>query len=196
MDSDSLHAEKARVRREVREASAALPESYLRDAGRRIAAAVTALPDWKEAQVIMAYASMPREPDTAEIIREALKDGKTVLLPRCADDRRMEAFPVRDLSELKEGRMGIPEPPDAPAGEKIPQPDLILVPCVAAAMDGRRLGHGAGYYDRFLAGRGAKTFCLCFGRLLREDLPAGPEDIRMDAVVTEDGAVLLTEKRS
>ena len=139
MDSDSLHAEKARVRREVREASAALPESYLRDAGRRIAAAVTALPDWKEARVLMAY---------------------------------------------------------APAGEKIPQPDLILVPCVAAAMDGRRLGHGAGYYDRFLAGRGAKTFCLCFGRLLREDLPAGPEDIRMDAVVTEDGAVLLTEKRS
>ena len=68
-----------------------------------------------------------------------------------------------------------------------PEPDLILVPCVAAAPNGVRLGHGAGYYDRFLAEHPAQTVCLCFRRLLRADLPADVTDILTDMVLTDEG---------
>ena len=65
--------------------------------------------------------------------------------------------------------------------------DLALVPCMSVTRDGRRLGHGQGYYDRFLAGRPCRTLCLCYEALLCEDVPTDENDVRMDAVVTERG---------
>jgi 5-formyltetrahydrofolate cyclo-ligase len=113
----------------------------------------------------------------------ALREGKTLLLPRCLDASRMTALPVRDLDSLKPGALGIPEPEDD--GTKAPEPDLILVPCMAAAMHGVRLGHGAGYYDRFLAERSGRTVCLCFRILVRADLPAEDTDVSVDLVITD-----------
>ena len=65
------------------------------------------------------------------------------------------------------------------------EPELILVPCVAAAPHGVRLGHGAGYYDRFLAEHTGTTVCLCFRALLRGDLPAEGTDIITDLVISD-----------
>ena len=96
----------------------------------------------------------------------------------------MKAVPVSDLSCLTPGILGIPEPP-APETDGIPEPDLILVPCVAASPGGIRLGHGAGYYDRFLSGRGGEKVCLCFRALLRADLPAEDTDVITDLVITD-----------
>ena len=90
---------------------------------------------------------------------------------------------MKDPSELRPGTLGIPEPAERIA-EK-PEPDLILVPCMAAAANGIRLGHGAGYYDRFLAEHTGKTVCLCFRKLLRSDLPAEATDISMDLVISD-----------
>lgn len=194
MDSIFVRAEKERLRRETGAVSAALPEDYLRAACARITEKVLALPQYKAARVVMAYVSQPREPDTKAIIRDALEAGKTVLLPRCYAGGRMEAYPIRNLAGLQPGKLGIPEPPEPEDGEAVPKPDLVLVPCVAASPNGMRLGHGAGYYDRFLASCRAETVCLCFGRLLRPDIPAGPADVRTGLVVTE--GELLTEERS
>ena len=57
--------------------------------------------------------------------------------------------------------------------------------CVTAALHGVRLGHGAGYYDRFLAKQAGKTVCLCFRALLRADLPAEDTDVFVDLVITD-----------
>ena len=56
---------------------------------------------------------------------------------------------------------------------------------MAATPNGIRLGHGAGYYDRFLAEHPGKTVCLCFRKLLRSDLPAEDTDISMDLVISD-----------
>ena len=178
-------AEKQRIRQEVRMISGQLTPEYRREASREITRQVLALPFWKEAGTVMAYWSMPSEPDTRELMETALREGKTLLLPRCLDAGRMAALPVKDLDGLKPGALGIPEPEPAAAGSEIPEPDLILVPCMAAAPHGVRLGHGAGYYDRFLAEHPGKAVCLCFRALLRADLPAEETDIITDLVITE-----------
>ena len=65
----------------------------------------------------------------------------------------------------------------------------MIVPCCAAAPDGRRLGFGGGFYDRFLLRTDAFRALICYGRLLREDIPTGEYDLRMDAVISEQGVL-------
>ena len=90
-----------------------------------------------------------------------------------------------DPEKLQPGTLGIPEPPAPEDTACIPEPDLIIVPCMTASPGGVRLGHGAGYYDRFLAAHSGKTACLCFRALMRADLPAEETDIPMDFVITD-----------
>lgn len=179
-------AEKQRIRREVRQIASSLDPGYLEKASRSITRQVLALPSWKNARTVMAYVSLPEEPDTRELMETALREGKTLLLPRCGDRGKMDALPVRDLSELVPGILGIPEPVPPEGENPASEPDLILVPCMAAAPHGVRLGHGAGYYDRFLAAHPAESVCLCFRAFLRADLPAEETDIFVDRVITEE----------
>ena len=177
--------EKQRIRAEIRRIAQSLDRDYYAGASRRIAAQVLALPSWRRAKTVMAYVSMPEEPDTRELLEAVLREGRTLLLPRCVDNARMEALPVEDLSALVPGLFGIPEPAPAEGAERVPEPDLILVPCVAASPGGARLGHGAAYYDRFLAGHPGERVCLCFRPFLRSDLPTEATDIPMDRVITD-----------
>lgn len=178
-------AEKQRIRHEIRMISKGLSPEYRQEASREITRKVLDLPSWKTAKTVMAFRSMPEEPDTQTLLGTALREGKTLLLPRCLDAQRMAALPVKDLEELRPGRLGIQEPPMQEEGMDLPEPDLILVPCMAAAPNGIRLGHGAGYYDRFLAEHPAQTVCLCFRALLRSDLPAEETDIPVDFVISD-----------
>lgn len=100
----------------------------------------------------------------------------------------MQARAVRSLEELAPaGPYGIPEPP-AGAPEVPPQRlALCVLPCLAAAPDGTRLGYGGGYYDRFLPlACNAVKIALCRAVLLEPVLPRECHDVRADFVLTED----------
>ncbi len=145
---------------------------------------VLALPAFAEAGSVFSYVSVGKEPDTRAILREALKLGKKVFVPRCGPAPFMEAVRIRDLSELTRGRFGIPEP----SGSEIctpDEPDLILVPCLSASGDGRRIGHGSGYYDAFLQAAEKEGYCLCYSAMLSDDIPIDEHDVRVK-VITED----------
>src|SRR4029077_6822847 len=79
--------------------------------------------------------------------------------------------------------------PEAPAVA----PALILVPMLAFDRACRRLGYGAGFYDRTLAAlrrAGAITAVgLAFSVQEAKRVPAGPDDAALDAVATENGIV-------
>ena len=202
-EEERIAEAKREARQRAREIRDGMTPAEIAEASRQITQKVLALPQFREARVIMSYVSMEREPDTREILRAAMAAGKRVLIPRCLDREHMEAVPFEGFEKLRPGRMGILEPADdrnkvgggkkdeadlaeGATEERTLEPELILVPCVAATRDGKRLGHGAGYYDRFLAGRPGKRVCLCFGKLLMDDLPVGERDERMDLVITED----------
>lgn len=165
-----------------------IPESVLREASAAIAAQVLASAAYQSARSVFIYVSVGKEVDTRALIQRAWADGKRVYVPKCKGQGQMDAVAVLDWSQLHPGFFGIPEPRD---GLRAADPetvfDLAVVPCVCASRDGRRLGHGAGYYDRFLSSHQTYASCLCYEALLSSAVPADPWDKPMDAVVTENG---------
>ncbi len=168
--------------------AAALPALYKTSASAVMRAALLGSEAYRAARCLFLYVSTENEPETREILRQALEEGKTVLVPRCGKDGRMDAVRIEGTDALRPGALGIPEPPaEAPAAAEAP--DLVLVPCVSAGKDGGRLGHGGGYYDRWLQSCPAPRICLCFERLRSEGIPMEARDVRMDFLLTEQGLI-------
>jgi len=69
-------------------------------------------------------------------------------------------------------------------------PDFLLVPLLAFDRTGGRLGYGAGYYDRTLAGLpGRFTLGCAFAEQEVDSVPVGPYDRRLNAVATDRGVI-------
>lgn len=163
--------------------SADLPKEYISTASKTIQNKVLCSEAFKQSCSVFIYVSTEREPATDMIIEAALLSGKRVCVPKCKADRTMIAVEISDLSQLEAGCFGIREPVSDKEEES--NFDLCIIPCAAASSDGRRLGHGGGYYDKFLENFSTYKMCLCFGRNIIEDIPVSEYDIKMDEVVTE-----------
>ena len=149
--------------------------------GRGMAQALFSLPQWQSAGAVLAFAAMPDEPDTAEILRRALADGKRLLLPRVRSKTEMDWVEIPALRLLRPGSAAGRSAGYAAA--------LALVPCLAASRDGVRLGRGGGYYDRFLAHYKGAGLLLCPEALLLDELPCDDWDARFapENILTEKG---------
>lgn len=167
-------------------AKQSIPDASSREsAGAAICRKVLDDPLYKEARTVFCYVSTPLEPDTAAIIADAIASGKCLCVPRCIGKGIMEAVRISSPADLRPGAYGIPEPAEGLPQVSPADIDLAIVPCIAAGRDGRRIGHGAGYYDRFLAPIRAKRVCLCFKAMLRDDIPMDAHDLLMDKVISE-----------
>ncbi len=177
---------KKQLRKEIRARVNALSGAQRRAAGDSIQDQVLLSEEYRGADSVFLYIAMPMEPDTGRIIARALSDGKRVYVPKCIGKTEMLAVRIRSVEDLKPGAYGIPEPQDLSETAEPNAFDLILVPCVSASEDGKRLGHGAGYYDRFLKGNAEKTVCLCFKEALCNAIPTDENDVRMHRVITDE----------
>ncbi|WP_457622188.1 5-formyltetrahydrofolate cyclo-ligase [Persephonella sp.] len=139
------------------------------------------LKDVKRAESILLYYPHKNEVNTIPIIEELLKTEKIVLLPRVKDQ---DIIPIRifDLSGLKKGYAGIPEPEGNPF--PVDRIDIIVVPAVAYDLNGHRLGYGKGYYDRLLKKVKALKVGLAYDFQVVEKLPVEPHDIPVDLIIT------------
>ena len=116
---------------------------------------VPALPMWQNARTILAFLSMSNEIDTFAIIGRALLEAKLLGVPKMYGDH------IRfHLVESADGPWeihpyGIREPtPDFPLidfSNPAVYPLLVITPGLAFDLEGRRLGHGRGYYDRIFS---------------------------------------------
>ncbi len=120
-------------------------------------------PFYQEAKTIATYLSFPHEFQTQELIKQVLKDGKKVLIPKTYPKGRME-FVVYDPQQLAKTSFGLLEPQGDLEVVDPSQIDLIHVPGLAFTKEGYRIGYGGGYYDRYLehfAGHTMSTIYPC-----------------------------------
>ena len=180
-----LNTVKRSLRREMLSKRASLSGAYIRSAGEAIAGRLLKSGAYARARSVFVYVSVDNEPPTFGIIKAALADGKKVYVPKCAGPGEMAAARIRAMEDLAPGAYGIPEPKTVTGSAAPEDLDLVIVPCVAASRDGKRLGHGAGYYDRFLENGAGRAVCLCFEKMLRDDIPQGEHDVLIPWVLTE-----------
>jgi 5-formyltetrahydrofolate cyclo-ligase len=71
----------------------------------------------------------------------------------------------------------------------IGEADAVLVPALAVAADGTRLGRGGGSYDRALprVRPDVPIVALLYSAEVRAELPSEPWDVPVTAYVTPDG---------
>ena len=192
---------KTEYRTEAKAKLAALTEDYVSAASAAIAVNVLSMEAVRKAKTVLAYCSVGREPGTLALISRLLADGKRVCLPLCTDiDEEghrikdadaadaMEARLIKSFDDLVPGAYGIPEPKTETQVVPPGKIDVIILPCVACDRQCRRLGHGAGYYDKYLSlvSRKCVRLALCYEKLLADSLPTEEHDIPVDAVVTEE----------
>lgn len=151
---------------------------------------------WQEAKIAALFASLPTEPVVEFLWDDARTGGKKVCYPK-VNGENLSLIIVNDPSELVVSRWQLREPvmrePNLQTLEKI---DILLVPGLAFARNGGRIGRGGGFYDRLLARESLKGFKLgvCFDEQVFSELPIEAHDITMDAIVTESG-VFKPERR-
>ena len=186
---------KQRKRTVLKKLRESLTDDYIKKADAGIAAAVLQSEAFRTAQTVFCYVSVKGEPDTALVIEEALRCGKQVAVPRCLGKGVMEAVLIACREDLADtGAYGIPEPKEGLPVLPPDQFDLLIIPCVACTRERVRLGHGMGYYDRFLEQADGTSMVLCYERLLQERLPEEPHDRRPDQVVSEESVYAGAER--
>ena len=194
---------------------------------------VTALPEYKNADLILAYIPDTLEADCTPIVLDALEKGKKVAVPKVdfaalkEGRSRMDFYFLDGKKSLEEqlesGAYGILEPKDGlekliwgVAGRErpvrgkncetvfervsvkaVPEPlPFVIVPGVAFTKDGKRLGHGKGFYDIYIEEmqqHGAKPFLcgFCLPCQIVEEIPTDEHDVRMDCVISQEGQFTL-----
>ncbi|EIW78624.1 nagb/rpia/CoA transferase-like protein, partial [Coniophora puteana RWD-64-598 SS2] len=164
---------------------------------------VLSIPAIQRCKTVCCYLSMPSgEVHTTALAEGVLRAGKALFVPKIStNDGSMNFVRLYDSDDLKALRLGlwdIPDPTTEWQGQRrehrCPNLDVILVPGVAFDRSFSRLGHGKGYYDRFISaytqtGRQRPLLiALAFQQQLLESghVPVVEHDWKMDFIVTPE----------
>jgi 5-formyltetrahydrofolate cyclo-ligase len=168
-------ADKQDVREELLQERRALTTEQIEAARAAVRAAVLVRHAQAGWSTVAAYLPLRTEPGSHELLDELVRRGVRVLVPVTQPDRDLDwvALPGDE-----------PLGPDAIAGA-----DAVLVPALAVAADGTRLGRGGGSYDRALARvpAGTPVAALLYDAEVVSQLPSEPWDLPVTAVVTPSG---------
>lgn len=181
--------DKKTLRKEILKKRSELSKEEIIDYSNIISNKIYEMDVYKNAKRIMCFVSNGSEVETHPLLEQIIKDGKSVVVPiTVSGTKELLVSDVYNLSELEIGFYNI----EVPKKEftRIVDPntiDLILVPGVAFAKDGYRVGYGGGYYDRFLSklSNPVPKIAIGFDLQIVDKVPTDKYDIPVDMVVTE-----------
>jgi len=127
-----------------------------------------------------------REIDIRPLMLALHERGHPIVLPVTPKRGNPLSFRLwRPGDVLQPERFGTFRPVGEPA-----VPDFLLVPLLAFDRRGHRLGYGAGFYDRTLAGLpGRYALGVAYAAQEVPEVPTGPSDVALDAVATDNGVI-------
>ena len=176
---------KAELRKQVLQEMKALPRQQKQAMVQALTDQFLKHPFYQEAKVIATYLSFPHEFQTQELIEQALKDGKKVLIPKTYPKGRMD-FVVYNPQQLVKTSFGLLEPRGNLEVVDASQIDLIHVPGLAFTTEGYRIGYGGGYYDRYLKHFSGHTLSTIYPCQIKDFIPEN-HDIPVQEVLIDEG---------
>ncbi len=176
---------KAELRKKILQEMKALPRQQKQFIDQALTERLLQHPFYQEAEVIATYLSFPHEFQTQELIEQALKDGKKVLIPKTYPKGRMD-FVVYDPQQLVKTSFGLLEPQGDLEVVDASQIDLIHVPGLAFTREGYRIGYGGGYYDRYLEHFTGHTLSTVYHYQVQNFIPEN-HDISVQEVLIDEG---------
>lgn len=141
--------------------------------------------------VVSGFWPMKEELNIRPLMIELFNRGCQLCLPVVVGKRQPLVFRAwRPGDALEQGVFNTLHP--SPKREEL-VPEALIVPLLACDRDGWRLGYGGGFYDRTLRGLRAARHVTAVGvafdaQLLDEAVPHGPDDERLDWLLTDKRA--------
>lgn len=138
--------------------------------------------------VVSGFWPMTEELDIRPLMIELFNEGCQLGLPVVTGKGQPLVFRAwRPGDPLEAGVFNTLHP--SPRRETV-EPDALIVPLLACDEQGWRLGYGGGFYDRTLRGLRRRKTILAMGvafddQLLPETVPHGPDDERLDWLLTD-----------
>lgn len=189
--NNDVRREKELLRCHLRAARRQLTAAEIDTYSREICRHLCQWPAFLRARAVMSFMSLADEVDTACINEAILYQGKTLCIPYLpGTEGLMEPAVITDpAGDTERGRYGLRVPrPDRLRLLSPRQLDMVLVPGVAFDRQGRRLGMGGGYYDRFIPRlAGAITVGVGFSLQMVARVPAETWDVPLHYLVSEQG---------
>ena len=157
--SFSMLAVKASIRQEMKSRLLNVVKESVTSQSERVLGQLLSLPSVVESRTVCIYLSMQGEIDTYPIISKCLELGKVVYIPKVvgkqAEDMRMFHLQTFDqIGTFPKNKWGIPEPSISVINLEeetyLESIDVVFVPGVVFDSRCGRVGHGKGYYGRFL----------------------------------------------
>ena len=186
--STDLKALKDSIRKEKIAARKAAKIDQIRIKSEKICKKIIDSKFYQEAEVIMIYKAVNGEVMLDVLEKDAISQNKKICYPLCIDKTVMKALAPNDENAFVSGSFGIKEPDMNNSKEISPGDiDLVIAPCTAFDEKCRRIGMGAGYYDRYLPKcEKAYIAAAAYEYQKVKRVPADEFDKTLDAVVSEE----------
>ncbi len=147
---------------------------------------------------ILCYYPSDNEVNLVPMYERLFLNARKLYFPKSAKDGVMDFYRVGSLFGFTEGLFGIKEPKlctekmlfdiSAVNGKTV-----ALVPGVLFDKSGNRIGHGMGYYDRYLScNADIIKIGVTYDEFVLDKIEAKEHDVPMDYIVTENGIIDLT----
>ena len=168
-----------------------LSDEYRSWASGLIAQRLIALSAWRNRKTVMTFLTINSEVETTPLVERLWQEGKTVIVPK-VEGKKLLCCKLSSWDELAPGTFSVPEPVE-PLVVEPAQLELVLVPALAFDPAGRRLGYGAGFFDRLLKKTSALRVGLAFDLQIADRLPEEANDCRVEMIITEKRTIVCSE---
>lgn len=185
--NDEIKQQKKVLRKNLTIKRKALSKDYRKNASEKILHHMVKSREYLLAGTIFIYVGQDDEVDTLLMIEDALAKGKRVAVPKIIGPGLMEACELEATEDLFPNSYGILEPKQCLYRVNPDDIDVAYIPCVAFTKEGHRLGHGGGFYDRYLRGTHFHRSLVAFSEMEEQMLPMDSHDEEVHEIITEKG---------
>ncbi len=183
-NENSIIAEKKTLRKTIIKGINSLDPNIKRKASESISKKLTKL--IRSDSTVLCYYPLRSEPDILPAIQHWLELDFRVCLPK-VERNKIKCYAISEMESLICSSMGILEPDGSNKIISSKEIDFILVPGIGFTLEGKRLGRGGGFYDKFLNQILPPTLKIgvAFKLQVLDEMRTQNHDISVDLLITE-----------